>query len=132
MSYQILLQFEHEHRMAAEAAAYAELQATLAKREQRRQEKLIRKTRAAIRREQARIRKAERETRANDWRRRMAAKHRERTSDMHAQCGIRWFASSPRDRERGTYWKTCPDCGQLLHYTNDPTAKPQECKGRKP
>ena len=39
--------------------------------------------------------------------------------------------SLSRDRERGTYRKTCPpDCGPRLIYTDDPAAKPQECKRR--
>ena len=46
----------------------------------------------------------------------------------HAQCGIRWYSRSPRDIERGNYWKHCHACGQFLIYTADPNAKPQQCR----
>jgi hypothetical protein len=123
--------FEQERIDAALAAANAKLQAKLARREQRKREELERKTRAAMRRVVAQQRKAEREMRTSEWRRRTDAARRERTPDMHAQCGIRWFACSPRDRKRGAYWQTCPECGQRLIYTSDPTAKPQVCAVRK-
>ncbi len=55
---------------------------------------------------------------------------RERTPDEHAQCGIRWYCRSARDRARGSYWTHCHACGQPLIYTSDPNAKPQECKPR--
>jgi hypothetical protein len=57
---------------------------------------------------------------------------KQRTPDEHAQCGIRWYCRSPRDRERGCYWTHCHACGQALIYTADPNAKPQECAGRRP
>lgn len=131
MAFQILLQFEHEHRMAIEAAEFAKLQAKLALREQRRREAAARKIRAALRREQAKRRKAEREAKTNEWRRRTHAARLEKIDDLHAQCGIRWFACSPRDRRTGNFWRTCPECGQPLNYTSDPNAQPQVCKGRK-
>ena len=57
---------------------------------------------------------------------------RYRTPDEHAQCGIRWYCRSARDRDRGTYWTHCHACGQALVYTSNPNAKPQVCNGRKP
>lgn len=41
---------------------------------------------------------------------------RDRQHDMFAMCGFRYYSSSPADRERGTYWKTCARCGQPLTY----------------
>ena len=46
-----------------------------------------------------------------------------------AQCGINWYN---RRRDAGIYWTHCKSCGQLLHYTDDKNAKPQNCAGRKP
>jgi hypothetical protein len=57
--------------------------------------------------------------------------YRQRQPDEHAQCGIRWYCRSPRDRDRGCYWTHCHACGQALIYTSDPNAQPQECKPRK-
>jgi hypothetical protein len=57
--------------------------------------------------------------------------YRQRQPDEHAQCGIRWYCRSPRDRDRGCYWTHCHACGQPLIYTSDPHAQPQECKPRK-
>ena len=57
---------------------------------------------------------------------------KQRTPDEHAQCGIRWYCRSPRDRDRGCYWTHCHACGQALIYTSDPNTKPQVCAGRKP
>jgi hypothetical protein len=56
--------------------------------------------------------------------------HKERTPDEHAQCGIRWYCRSPRDRDCGSYWTHCHACGQALIYTSDPNAKPQICAAR--
>jgi len=50
---------------------------------------------------------------------------KQRTPDEHAQCGIRWYCRSPRERERGCYWTHCHTCGQELVYTSDPNAKPR-------
>ena len=55
-----------------------------------------------------------------------------RTPDEHAQCGIRWYCRSPRDRDRGCYWTHCHACGQALVYTSDPNAKAQTCAGHRP
>ena len=55
-----------------------------------------------------------------------------RTPDEHAQCGIRWYCRSPRDRDRGCYWTHCHACGQTLVYSSDPNAQPQVCAGRRP
>jgi hypothetical protein len=76
--------------------------------------------------------KAEKLAKADDWRRRMAAKRNYNTPDEHAQCGIRWYCRSQKDRDTGCYWHNCHACGQPLIYTSDPNAKPQECKPRKP
>ena len=56
----------------------------------------------------------------------MARRYRE--PDEHAQCGIRWYCRSPRDRDRGCFWTHCHACGQALIYTTDRNAKPQVCK----
>ena len=62
--------------------------------------------------------------------RRVVREHerKQKQPSEHAQCGIRWYSRSPRDIERGNYWKHCHACGQLLIYTSDPQAKPQVCK----
>ena len=74
--------------------------------------------------------KAEKLAKADDWRRRTAQARTYRTPDEHAQCGIRWYCRSPKDRDSGAYWHNCHACGQPLIYTSDPNAKPQVCKGR--
>jgi len=56
-------------------------------------------------------RKAEKES-AKSWRRfQRDAARRERTPDEHAQCGIRWYCRSQRDRDRACYWTHCHACG---------------------
>jgi hypothetical protein len=72
--------------------------------------------------------KAEKVSCADDWRRRTAQARNYRTPDEHAQCGIRWYCRSPKDRDSGAYWHNCHACGQPLIYTSDPNAKPQVCK----
>ena len=54
---------------------------------------------------------------------------RAKNDTLTAQCGINWYN---RRRDAGIYWTHCKSCGQLLHYTDDKTAKPQICAGRKP
>jgi len=76
--------------------------------------------------------KAERVARADDWRRRTAQARTYKTPDEHAQCGIRWYCRSQKDRDTGCYWHNCHACGQRLIYTSDSNAKPQVCAGRKP
>jgi len=72
--------------------------------------------------------KAEKLAKTEDWRRRTAQARTYKTPDEHAQCGIRWYYRSQKDRDTGCYWHNCHKCGQLLIYTSDPNAKPQECK----
>jgi len=81
---------------------------------------------------QREARKAEEETEKSRRRSQRDAARRERTPDEHAQCGIRWYCRSKRDRDRGCYWTHCHACGQALIYTSDRNAKPQECTGRRP
>ena len=81
---------------------------------------------AARQREQ---RKAEEEIAKNTRRWKRAELTRAKKDTLTAQCGINWYN---RRRDAGIYWTHCKSCGQLLHYTDDPKAKPQECKGRKP
>jgi hypothetical protein len=111
---QSLMPFEQAIIDAEDAAAYAQLQAKLAVRKAREQKK----------------HQEELEKNSRRWARQAAAKAR--TPDEHAQCGIRWYCRSPRDRDRGNYWTHCHACGQALIYTSDPNAKPQECKPRRP
>ncbi len=59
------------------------------------------------------------------------SRERDAPHDEHAQCGIRWYYRSPRDRDRGSYWTHCHACGQALIYTSDPNARPQVCAGHK-
>ena len=108
---QSFLAFEQQARDAELAAATAKLQARLAAKAQR-----------AIRKRQEEMEKNTRR-----WKREEAA--RKRNDILTAQCGINWY---PRRRDAGIYWTHCRTCGQLLHYSDDKNAKPQECKGRKP
>lgn len=112
MNSQSLFTFEQAIVDARDAAAYAKLQAKLAARAQR-----------ALQKRQEELDKMSRR-----WARQAAAKAR--TPDEHAQCGIRYYCRSPRDRARGSYWTHCVTCGQPLSYTSDLNAKPQECKPR--
>ena len=111
---QALLQFEQTTVDAELAAAAAKLQAKLAAKAQRANEK-----------RQAELDKISRRVMRDHER-------KQRTPNEHAQCGIRWYCRSPREVARGTYWRHCHACGQLLIYTADPNAKPQVCAGRKP
>ena len=107
---QSFLGFEQQTRDAELAAAAAKLQAKLAEQAQR-----------AIRKRQEEIAKNTRR-----WKRQEAT--RKRNDILVAQCGINWYS---RRRDAGIYWTHCRTCGQLLIYTDDKDAKPQECKGRK-
>lgn len=108
---QSFLGFEQQTRDAELAAANAKLQAKLAEQAQR-----------AIRKRQEEMAKNTRR-----WKREEAT--RKRNDILVAQCGINWYS---RRRDAGIYWTHCKTCGQLLHYTDDPKAKPQVCAGRKP
>jgi len=111
---QSLFNFEQAIVDAEAAAAYARQQAKLAAEAQR-----------AILKRQAEIDKSYRQFKRTE-------KRKERTPDEYAQCGIRHYFRSPLNVALGNYWKHCHDCGQLLIYTSDPNATPQECAGRKP
>jgi hypothetical protein len=43
---------------------------------------------------------------------------REKQPDQVALCGIRYYSCSPRDRARGSFWRTCVGCGKPLQYHN--------------
>ena len=73
-------------------------------------------------------RKAEEEMAKNSRRWKREAEQRKRNDTLIAQCGINWYS---RRRDAGIYWTHCKTCGQQLIYTDDPNAKPQECKGRR-
>lgn len=36
---------------------------------------------------------------------------RQKRHDMVALCGVNFYSSSPRDRERGNHWTHCARCG---------------------
>ena len=78
---------------------------------------------------QRELRKAEEEMAKNTRRWKREEKTRAKNDTLTAQCGINWYN---RRRDAGIYWTHCKSCGQLLHYTDDPKAKPQVCAGRKP
>ena len=122
MNTQDLMPFEAE-TVAAEAA---KCEAQRAAERHEREAKQAAKILAALQRQK---RKAEEEMAKNGrrWKREEAT--RKRNDILVAQCGINWYS---RRRDAGIYWTHCKTCGQLLHYTDDKNAKPQECKGRKP
>src|SRR5512137_2094768 len=95
--------FEQQRLDAELAAANAKLQAKLAEQAQR-----------AIRKRQEEMDKNTRR-----WKR--EEKTRAKNDTLTAQCGINWYN---RRRDAGIYWTHCRSCGQLLHYTDDKTAKP--------
>ena len=99
-----------------------------AQRAAERHEREAKKAAAVLRHVAAEKAKAERVSRADDWRRRMSQARNYRTPDESAQCGIRWYCRSPKDRDSGAYWRCCHACGQPLIYTSDPNAKPQVCR----
>jgi hypothetical protein len=122
MTTQDLMPFES----ATVAAEAAKCEAQRAAEQHEREAKQAAKILAARQREQ---RRAEEEMAKNTrrWKREEAT--RKRNDTLTAQCGINWYS---RRRDAGIYWTHCRTCGQLLHYTDDPKAKPQVCAGRKP
>ena len=122
MTTQDLMPFEAE-TVAAEAAKCA---AQRAAEQHEREVKQAAKILVARQREQ---RKAEEEIAKNTRRWKRAELTRAKNDTLTAQCGINWYN---RRRDAGIYWTHCKTCGQFLHYTDDPNAKPQICQGRKP
>src|SRR6478672_7962194 len=126
---QSLLSFEQAIVDAENMARAARVEA------KRAAEKHAREAKAAARallQRQREARKAEEESAKSYRRFQRDCARRERTPDEHAQCGIRWYCRSPRERANGTYWTHCHHCGQPLIYTSDRNAKPQICAGRRP
>ena len=41
---------------------------------------------------------------------------RQKRHDMVALCGVNFYSSSPRDRDRGNHWTHCASCGKPLRY----------------
>ena len=122
MNAQDLMAFEAE-TVAAETMARAARTAT---EQHEREAKQAAKILAARQREQ---RQAEEEMAKNTRRWKRAELTRAKNDTLTAQCGINWYN---RRRDAGIYWTHCKSCGQLLHYTDDPKAKPQICAARKP
>lgn len=122
MNTQALMPFE----AAIVAAESAKCEAQRAAEQHEREAKQAAKILAARQREQ---RKAEEEMAKNTRRWKREEKTRAKNDTLTAQCGINWYN---RRRDAGIYWTHCKSCGQLLHYTDDPKAKPQICAGRKP
>jgi hypothetical protein len=122
MTTQDLMPFEAATVAEEEMARAARTAAEQHEREAKQAAKIL----AARQRE---LRKAEEEMAKNTrrWKREEAT--RKRNDILVAQCGINWYS---RRRDAGIYWTHCKTCGQLLHYTDDPKAKPQVCAGRKP
>jgi hypothetical protein len=73
-------------------------------------------------------RKAEEEMAKNNRRWKREEKARAKNDILIAQCGINWYS---RRRDAGIFWTHCRTCGQELIYTDDRTAQPQVCQGRK-
>ena len=122
MTTQDLMPFE----AAPVAAEAAKCEAQRAAEQHEREAKAAAKILAARQRAQ---RKAEEEMAKNTRRWKREEKTRAKNDTLTAQCGINWYN---RRRDAGIYWTHCNSCGQLLHYTDDPNAKPQICAGRKP
>ena len=122
MTTQALMSFE----AATVAAEAAKCEAQRAAEQHEREAKQAAKILVARQREQ---RKAEEEMAKNTRRWKRAELTRAKNDTLTAQCGINWYN---RRRDAGIYWTHCKTCGQLLHYTDDKTAKPQICAGRKP
>ena len=120
MTSQDLMPFEAE-TVAIEAA---KCEAQRAAEQHEREAKQAAKILAALARQK---RKAEEETAKNSRRWKREEAYRKRHDTLVAQCGINWYS---RRRDAGIYWTHCRTCGQLLIYTDDKNAKPQECKGR--
>jgi hypothetical protein len=121
----------HQSLMPFEAAAVAEesakCEAQRAAEQHEREAKQAARVLAKIQRDK---RKAEEEAAESHRRFQRATAQKYRTPDEHAQCGIRWYCRSQKDRDAGTYWKNCHACGQPLIYTSDRDAKPQVCRGK--
>jgi hypothetical protein len=120
MTQQTLMPFE----AVVVATEAAKCEAQRAAEQHEREAKQAARILAKIQREK---RQAEEEIAKNHRRFQRASAHKYRSPDEHAQCGIRWYCRSPRDRDTGTYWKNCHACGQPLIYTADRDAKPQTC-----
>ena len=118
---QSLLSFEQATVEAEAAKCEAQRAAERHEREAKQAAKIL----AAIQREK---RKAEEEMAKNERRWKREEAYRKKNDTLTAQCGINWYS---RRRDAGIYWTHCKTCGQLLHYTDDPSAKPQVCAGRK-
>ena len=99
-AHQVLFAFEQERIDAELAAAAAKLQAKLAAKAQR-----------AILKRQAEIDKNTRRIMRDHER-------KKRQPDQVAVCGINFYTLSPRERERGCYWKECRTCGKPLRCFN--------------
>lgn len=121
MNDQNLMFFEAE----AVAVEAAKCEAQRAAEQHEREAKQAAKILAALARQK---RKAEEETEKNRRRFKREMAYKARNDTLVAQCGINWYS---RRRDAGIYWTHCRTCGQLLIYTDDKNAKPQECKGRK-
>jgi len=121
MNTQALMPFE----TAIVAAEAAKCEAQRAAEQHEREAKRAAKVIAARQREQ---RKAEEAMAKNTRRWKREEKARAKNDTLTAQCGINWYY---RRRDAGIYWTHCRTCGQFLHYTDDPNAKPQVCAGRK-
>ena len=122
MTTQALMSFE----AATVAAEAAKCEAQRAAEQHEREAKAAANILLKAQREQ---RKAEEEIAKNTRRWKREEKTRAKNDTLTAQCGINWYN---RRRDAGIYWTHCKTCGQLLHYTDDPKAKPQVCTGRKP
>ena len=125
MSGQTLMPFEAETVAIEAAKCEAQRAAEQEARAARTEAKLAAKILAALARQK---RKAEEEMAKNSRRWKREEAYRKRHDTLVAQCGINWYS---RRRDAGIYWTHCRTCGQLLIYTDDKNAKPQECKGRK-
>lgn len=121
MTSQDLMFFEAE-TVAAEAA---KCEAQRAAEQHEREAKQAAKILASLARQK---RNAEEEMAKNSRRWKREEAYRKRHDTLVAQCGINWYS---RRRDAGIYWTHCKSCGQLLIYTDDKNAKPQECQGRK-
>jgi hypothetical protein len=121
MNQQTLMPFE----AAAVEAEAAQCAAQRAAEQHEREAKQAAKILAQVQRDK---RKAEEEAAKSARRFHRSIAQKYRTPDEHAQCGIRWYCRSHKDRDTGTYWKNCHACGQPLIYTSDRDAQPQVCR----
>jgi hypothetical protein len=127
-----LARAEWQAEDARDAAAFAALQAKIARQKQRKHEKEARRVRAAIRKRVAAERRAEREAKTAAWRRKTAADYKYRHEPVaYARCGMHSYIITQKEKDTGCYWRACHRCGQPLIFTRDPNAEPQQCKGDK-